>query len=166
MKKLFAFCFLFGSVVAYGQSGSLEGFAYGPAQAPDGKEWESPERLALNKEQPHAWFFTFPDTESARRVLPEEGAYYLSLDGTWKFHWVGNPQERPERFYEPEFDVSGWDDVTVPMQWNIAGIGKDGSLKYGVPIYVNQPVIVAHQIAVDDWRGGVMRTPPQDWVTY
>lgn len=166
MKKLFAFCFLFGSVVAYGQSGSLEGFAYGPAQAPDGKEWESPERLALNKEQPHAWFFTFPDTESARRVLPEEGAYYLSLDGTWKFHWVGNPQERPERFYEPEFDVSGWDDVTVPMQWNVAGIGKDGSLKYGVPIYVNQPVIFAHQIAVDDWRGGVMRTPPQDWVTY
>ena len=24
----------------------------------------------------------------------------------------------------------------------------------------------AHQVAVDDWRGGVMRTPPQDWVTY
>lgn len=166
MKKLLILCFMAGSAAAYGQSLPLEGFAYAPTPAPDGKEWQDPERLALNKEQPHAWFFTFPDTESARRVLPEAGAYYLSLDGVWKFHWAGNPEERPAEFYKPGYDVSTWDDVTVPMQWNVAGIQKDGSLKYGVPIYANQPVIFAHKVAVDDWRGGVMRTPPQDWVTY
>ena len=166
MKKLLILCILAGSIAAYGQSIPLEGFAYASTDAPDGKEWNDPQRLALNKEQPHAWFFAFPDTESARRVLPEKGAYYRSLDGVWKFHWVGNPEERPAEFYKPEFDVSGWDDVTVPMQWNVAGIQKDGSLRYGVPIYANQPVIFAHQVAVDDWRGGVMRTPPQDWVTF
>ena len=32
----------------------LGGFSYGPMEAPTGKEWESPENLALNKEQPHA----------------------------------------------------------------------------------------------------------------
>ena len=144
----------------------LKGFDYGMATAPDGKEWESPERLALNKEQPHTWFFTFADTESARKVLPEHSSYYLSLNGSWKFHWVGNPDERPADFYQPSFDVSGWDDVTVPMQWNVAGIQKDGSLKYGVPIYANQPVIFQHKVAVGDWKGGVMRTPQPDWVTY
>lgn len=144
----------------------LKGFEYIQTSSPTGKEWESPEQLALNKEQPHAWFFTFADTESARRLLPEHSSYYQSLNGQWKFNWVGNPEERPVDFYQPTFDVSGWDDVTVPMQWNVTGIQKDGSLKYGTPIYANQPVIFKHTVAVGDWKGGVMRTPPQDWTTY
>ena len=48
---------------------SLGGFSYGPMEAPTGKEWESPENLALNKEQPHAYIFPFQDVESARKVL-------------------------------------------------------------------------------------------------
>ena len=166
MKTLFSIILLLGTLGSFAQTTALEGFAYGQAAAPTGKEWEAPEQLALNKEQPRAWFFTFADVESARRVLPEQSSYYQSLNGDWKFHWVGNPEERPTEFYKPEFDVSGWDDVTVPMQWNVAGIQKDGSLKYGVPIYVNQPVIFQHKVAVGDWKGGVMRTPPADWVTY
>lgn len=167
MKKiLVSILLLLGTWGGFAQTPALKGFAYGQAEAPTGKEWESPEELALNKEQPRAWFFTFADVESARRVLPEHSSYYQSLNGDWKFHWVGNPDERPADFYKPEFDVSGWDDVTVPMQWNVAGIQKDGSLKYGVPIYANQPVIFQHKVAVGDWKGGVMRTPPQDWVTY
>ena len=167
MKKiLVSILLLLGTWGGFAQTPALKGFAYDQAEAPTGKEWESPEELALNKEQPRAWFFTFADVESARRVLPEHSSYYQSLNGDWKFHWVGNPDERPADFYKPEFDVSGWDDVTVPMQWNVAGIQKDGSLKYGVPIYANQPVIFQHKVAVGDWKGGVMRTPPQDWVTY
>ena len=166
MKKTLLTFLLAGCLAANAQTVLLKGFDYAETTAPTGKEWESPEQLALNKEQPHAWFFTFADVESARRVLPEHSAYWQSLDGTWKFHWVGNPEERPADFYKPEFDVSAWDDVTVPMQWNVAGIQKDGSLKYGTPIYANQPVIFQHQVAVGDWKGGVMRTPPQDWVTY
>lgn len=167
MKKiLVSILLLLGTWGGFAQTPALKGFAYGQAEAPTGKEWESPEELALNKEQPRAWFFTFADVESARRVLPEHSSYYQSLNGDWKFHWVGNPDERPADFYKPEFDASGWDDVTVPMQWNVVGIQKDGSLKYGVPIYANQPVIFQHKVAVGDWKGGVMRTPPQDWVTY
>ncbi|MCI5581683.1 MAG: discoidin domain-containing protein [Phocaeicola plebeius] len=165
-KKICLTYLLAAGLSVAAQTLPLKGFDYGTATAPDGKEWESPERLALNKEQPHTWFFTFADTESARKVLPEHSSYYLSLNGSWKFHWVGNPDERPADFYQPSFDVSGWDDVTVPMQWNVAGIQKDGSLKYGVPIYANQPVIFQHKVAVGDWKGGVMRTPQPDWVTY
>ena len=56
--------------------------------------------------------------------------------------------------------------IPVPSSWNIYGIQKDGSQKYGTPIYVNQPVIFQHSVKVDDWRGGVMRTPPANWTTY
>lgn len=144
----------------------LEGFTYGSVNAPTGKEWESPENLALNKEQPHAYFFPFQHLDNARKVLPENSKYWQSLDGDWKFHWAPDPDSRPKDFYQTEYDVSSWDAIPVPSNWNIYGIQKDGSQKYGTPIYVNQPVIFQHSVKVDDWRGGVMRTPPANWTTY
>lgn len=144
----------------------LDGFAFGVQSAPTGSEWESPEALSLNKELPHAYHFSFNTVSTARQVLPTYSENWKSLNGSWKFNWVKTPEERPKDFYQSSFDVSSWDDVPVPMSWNILGIQKDGSLKYGVPIYVNQPVIFQHQVKVDDWRGGVMRTPPQHWTTY
>lgn len=148
------------------QFNKLSGFAYGTVSAPTGKEWESPEKLSLNKEQPHAYFFSFGSIKSAVRVLPENSEYVQSLNGTWKFNWVKHPNERPVSFYNQNFDVSKWDEVPVPVSWNIYGIQKNGTLKYGVPIYVNQQVIFQHQVKVDDWKGGVMRTPPLSWTTY
>ena len=62
--------------------------------------------------------------------------------------------------------MTAWDNIPVPSSWNIYGVQQDGSLKYGVPIYVNQPVIFMHSVKADDWRGGVMRTPPTNWTTY
>ncbi len=144
----------------------LAGFAYGEAEAPVGNEWESPQQLSLNKEQPKAWFFYFASVESARKVLPDASEYYLSLDGTWRFNWVPNPGERTVDFYKKDFDDTAWDKVTVPMNWNVAGIQKDGSQKYGTPIYVNQPVIFKHQVAVGDWKHGVMREPAPHHTTY
>ncbi len=144
----------------------IEGYRYGDEQMPSGKEWESPQDLALNKELPHAWFSSFQDVSSALKVLPENSKYWKTLNGTWKFHFAKTPDTRPRDFYKLTYDVSGWDNVPVPLSWNIYGIQKDGSLKYGVPIYVNQPVIFQHKIEVDDWRGGVMRTPPKEWTTY
>lgn len=144
----------------------LEGFMYASVSAPAGNEWESPENLALNKEQPHAYFFSFQDVENARKVLPENSKFWQSLDGDWKFHWAPDPDSRPKDFYQTDFDVTSWDVIPVPSSWNIYGIQKDGSQKYGTPIYVNQPVIFQHRVKVDDWRGGVMRTPPANWTTY
>lgn len=146
----------------------LEGFEYAlnPA-APDGTEWQSPGRLSLNKEQPRATFYPFASAEQALGILPDNAAFYRSLDGPdWAFRWVGNPLERDSTFQTPGFDASKWDRIAVPGSWNIQGLQGDGTQKYGTPIYVNQPVIFFHQVKPDDWRGGVMRTPPTDWSTY
>ncbi len=148
------------------QAPLLQGFEYATTIAPSGEEWQSPQRLSLNKEQPRAYFFSFQDITSARKVLPENSRYWKSLNGNWKFHFAKNPEERPKDFYQAGYNVSGWDNVAVPLSWNITGIQKDGSFKYGVPIYVNQPVIFYHKIEVNDWKKGVMREPPKDWTTY
>ena len=144
----------------------LSGYAAGRQDAPVGDEWQSPQQLALNKGIPHAWFFSFPDVESARKVLPECSAYWRSLDGDWKFHWAPDPDHRPADFYKTDYDDSAWDVIPVPSNWNVVGIGKDGSQRYGMPLYVNIGVPWWTECKPDDWRLGVMRTPPEDWMAY
>lgn len=144
----------------------LEGFEYGNASSPTGKEWQSPEQLSYNKLQPHANFASFATVEEARKFLPENSSYRMSLDGEWKFHFSKNPDERPVDFYKTSYSTQNWDNIKVPGSWNMQGLQKDGSLKYGVPIYVNQWVIFKYNIAVDDWRLGVMREPPKNYTTY
>ncbi len=143
----------------------LQGFLYGSKEAPDGTEWQNPEVLSLNKEQPRAYMFSYGWRGEALRVVPS--IFYQSLDGMWKFNWVPTPEERPKDFYRPEYDVSAWDDIKVPGCWNVQGLQKDGSMKYGVPVYVNQPVIFYHEVKEGDWREGVMRKPKDErYTTY
>ena len=144
----------------------LSGFTTGRQEAPAGDEWQSPQQLALNKELPHAWFFSFPDVESARKVLPDSSAYWLSLNGDWKFHWAPDPARRPVDFYRADYDDAAWEEIPVPSNWNVVGIGKDGSQRYGTPVYVNVNVPWLFKREPGDWRLGVMRTPPEDWTVY
>ncbi len=83
-------------------------------------DWENPEVFNVGKELPHATLLPFR--------WPEE-PYFQSLNGKWKFHWAPKPADRPTDFYKPDFDVSGWDDIPVPSNWQMHG--------YGLPIYVN-----------------------------
>lgn len=155
-----------GTTTATAQrSPELKAITYGKS-TPTGTEWNDPTRYAHGKEQPHATIYPFDSERSALGVLPERSSLVRSLDGPWRFHWVGNPDERPTTFYREDYDDSQWDEVQVPMNWNIVGLGKQGEQRYGTPIYVNQPVIFWHEVKEGDWRGGVMRTPPTHWTTY
>lgn len=157
-KKMISLALVLSATLMAGAE-TLDGFLYEKVSAPDGTEWQSPERLSLNKEQPRAYMFPFASTDEAKKVLPEGSTYYQTLDGTWKFHWVATPEERPRDFFEPSYDVTAWDDIQVPGCWNVQGLRKDGTMKWGVPIYVNQPVIFYHEVKVGDWKEGVMREP-------
>ena len=174
MKRTFIYSFIAAAsfLAAPAQAHILlGGFVYDTTvKAPDGKEWNDPTRVALNKLQPHAWFFSFKNAEEATGVLPEKSTYWKSLDGEWQFNWVGNPEERPLDFFKTDYQLGAdghqWDNVQVPMNWNVVGLQKDGTQKYGMPIYSNQRVIFQHQVKVDDWKGGVMREPRPEWLTY
>ncbi len=167
-KLSFALLATFGTGAAFGDTFPLENFLTSTSQkAPKGDEWNDPSVLALNKEMPRAWFFSFQDKDNARKVLPENSTYWKSLNGTWKFHFAKNPSERPTDFYRPDYDVSGWDELQVPGNWNVQGIDKtNGNRKYGSPIYVNQWVIFGSQEKVGDWKKGVMRDRAKNYTTY
>ncbi|PID69904.1 MAG: beta-galactosidase [Flavobacteriales bacterium] len=80
-----------------------------------------------NKLPPRATFFPF---ETASEVQMENSGRFVSLNGSWKFKWVKNPQQRPKTFQHIDFDDSDWDAIMVPANWEIAG--------YGYPIYLDE----------------------------
>ena len=76
----------------------------------------------------------------------------MSLDGRWKFHWAKDPDSRPVDFYRDDFDVTHWDDITVPGNWQLQGFGK--------PIYVNMQYPFRRE------RPSVTREPNKNWYAY
>ena len=90
-------------------------------------DWQNPEIFAVNIETPSATFLHFnkqsPDTDK------NQLANYKLLNGIWKFNWAENPSKRPEDFYQPDFNTSGWNDIDVPADWQMRG--------YDYPIYTN-----------------------------
>ena len=107
-------------------------------QLPD---WENPAMFDQNKELPHTTFIPFEDETSALTKKRKESVYYHSLNGLWKFNWVRKPADRPVDFHKLSYDVSGWDSIPVPSNWELEG--------YGVPIYVN------HQYEFADYKAPV-----------
>ena len=169
MHKQFLFGLLLSSLMAapvHADDHPTGGYLFGQAAAPTGNEWQAPGELGYNKLPARALFSSFSSVDEARKVLPEYAKDYLSLDGEWRFHFSKNPDERPKDFFTRGYDDSRWDRLQVPVSWNMAGIQKDGTLKYGVPIYVNQWVIFKYNIEPDDWKKGVMREPPKNYTTY
>ncbi|MCU4174222.1 glycoside hydrolase family 2 TIM barrel-domain containing protein [Carboxylicivirga sp. N1Y90] len=97
--------------------------------ASEKNDWENPKVFNLNKELPHASLMPFSSIDNALTKKHKASVYYKSLNGTWKFNWVRKPVDRPVDFYKPSFDVSQWDDIKVPANWELEG--------YGIPIYCN-----------------------------
>lgn len=64
-------------------------------------------------------------------IIPSN-AMYLDLNGTWKFRWVAGTPEGPgaSEWQAADLDDSAWDDIRVPMNWEMTG-------KYNQPAYVN-----------------------------
>ncbi|WP_369692778.1 glycoside hydrolase family 2 TIM barrel-domain containing protein [Flavobacterium psychrotrophum] len=92
-------------------------------------EWENPQAVDRNKEQPHATFIMYDKQEDAVKANPEASAYYKTLNGQWKFSLVKKPADRPQDFYAPGFNDSAWKELPVPSNWEMQG--------YDIPIYTN-----------------------------
>lgn len=93
-------------------------------------EWENPEIFQINREKPRATFFIYKNTEKAiQNVGWEKSTFYKSLNGNWRFHYAENIYKRPVDFYKNNFDISGWDTIKTPSNWEVAG--------YGLPFYTN-----------------------------
>lgn len=83
-------------------------------------EWQDPTVFEVNKLYPRA---NIPANDLCN-ALP-----FLSLNGTWKFDFVKNADERPTDFFNVDYDDKDWKELAVPANWELNG--------YGDPVYVN-----------------------------
>lgn len=91
----------------------------------------NPEIVSLNRMPMRNSAFGFENMEKAKQYDREKSANYFSLNGSWKFNWVQDPNQRPQNFFETTYDDTKWTDFRIPASWEVNG--------YGLPIYVNQP---------------------------
>jgi len=47
---------------------------------------------SVNTEKPHCTMLPYDSIGAAIKDDPAESPYFLSLNGTWKFHWVTRPE--------------------------------------------------------------------------
>jgi beta-galactosidase len=99
---------------------------------------ENEQVISENKLDAHASFTSFTSEKDA---LGNNSQFYKSLDGIWKFKWVRNPKDRPITFMNLSENVSNWDAIKVPANWEVEG--------FGIPIYVN------HQYEFADYKAPV-----------
>ena len=109
-----------------------------------GNDWENPAVLGINKLPYHATLQMPSKWKECREIV--------SLDGQWQFHWSRNPEERPALFFLEDYDVSGWDRITVPGNWQMQG--------FGTPIYTNMSYPFQRN------RPSVTDEPPVYWTAY
>lgn len=99
--------------------------------------WEDETIFGENKERGVATYMPYKDEAAMRAdaayfatpwTTPQNDRYQL-LSGTWRFHFVSEPSSRPLDFFKEGYDVSQWDTIPVPSNWEMQG--------YDRPIYCN-----------------------------
>lgn len=110
-------------------------------------ELQIPELVAENRLPMRNTAFAFENMELAKQSDREKSSNYYSLNGSWKFNWVKDPNQRPQNFYALNYDDTKWDNFRIPASWEVNG--------YGLPIYVNQP----YDFAGHNLRYGKMNPP-------
>ncbi len=98
-------------------------------------EWDDVSVTSLNRIQSHDLSIPFDNAEAAHSLDLSKSPYYLDLNGTWKFRWCALPSKVPAGFYADGFDASSWDNITVPMPWQMYGVRNNKS--WDKPLYVN-----------------------------
>ena len=136
--------------------------AYATAQTL--KEWDDVNVNSLNRQRAHTLDIPMESAEAAQSAYTptnalEASPYFLSLNGTWKFKWVGTPDQAPSTFFRDNTSVSGWDDIEVPSAWQVYGMRNGKS--WDKPLYCN----TGYPFSYDSNTWSVMADRP-GWFTY
>lgn len=89
----------------------------------------SPDVFQINRLPARAFGFSFNNREDALSCKPYSSNRVKLLNGEWLFKLVDKPSLRNRDFYKMDYDLSDWDKIAVPGQWQMQG--------YDYPQYTN-----------------------------
>ena len=98
-------------------------------------------KVSDHKEDAHATFIPYASVDNMKADAtyyaepwqqPDESqAEYINLNGIWKFKYVPGTSSGPgaSEFQAKDYNDSNWDNIRVPLSWEMANYGK--------PVYTN-----------------------------
>ncbi len=160
MKKYWLIIFQLSIILIFSASMQLMSYQNASWTEEENPPWQDQKVWQINKEEPHAHFIPFTSKESINNDKFSSDLIQ-SLNGIWKFNLVTKPADRPYYFYKDDFDISNWEDINVPSNWEVLG--------YDYPIYTNvkyphdqtPPVIQDHYNPVGSFKRTF--TLPETW---
>ena len=125
--------------VTGGSTGETGGGGTGTAERKFDASWiQNQQKVGDYKEDAHATFIPYASVEAMKSDaafnepwLTPQNAETQLLNGEWKFKFVPGTQNGPgeSEFFAADYDDSAWDNIRVPLSWEMAG--------YGTPVYTN-----------------------------
>ncbi|EDV9433848.1 DUF4981 domain-containing protein [Salmonella enterica subsp. enterica] len=106
----------------------------------------------INKEPPRPSAFPFTSTYLAIINDIKKASNYLSLNGLWRFNSSINPASRPKNFYQEHYDVSDWDTIQVPGNWEAQGFDKAIYIDERFPFTTHWPKVPRDYNPVGSYR--------------
>ena len=141
-----------GGSTGGGTGGSTGGSTTSPNHGSFDVSWISNQnKVSDHKEDAHATFIPYASVDQMKADAkhyaepwqqPDESkAEYINLNGTWKFKYVPGTSYGPgsSDFYASNYNDSGWDDIRVPLSWEMANYGKPVYTNVGYPFSNNPP---------------------------
>ena len=142
----------FGFISTDGTSGGGTISGGGTSSRSFSVSWiQNQSKVSDYKEDAHATFIPYASVEQMKadtkhyaepwQQPDETKAEYINLNGTWKFKYVAGSSSGPgsSEFQAKDFDDSGWDDIRVPLSWEMANYGKPVYTNVGYPFSNNPP---------------------------
>jgi beta-galactosidase len=129
--------------------------------APARPAWNDIDIIRQNVEEPRAHFLPFRSREAAIAGDLDDNAWFISLNGEWKFKYADSPAARPAGFHEEDFDVSDWSELPVPSNWERHGHGYAIYVNVPYPFEIDEPNVPTEKNPVGSYRRDF--TVPDDW---
>jgi beta-galactosidase len=104
-------------------------------------DWENELMFEQNKLRARVPSYSYKSHKDAL-IGNRETSRMKSLNGAWKFNYVGKSSERPQDFMSKDFQGENWNDIPVPSNWELQG--------HGQPIYTN----IIYPFTPDIMNGG------------
>lgn len=99
-------------------------------------DWQNPDALHIGRCANRTTLIPYKSEKQAEKMQRALSPFYTCLNGNWDFYYAEDGV-CPDEFCHPDYDISDWDALDVPGNWQMSG--------YGIPQYTN----VAYPIPLD-----------------
>ncbi len=103
--------------------------------------WENPQYLQENRELPHTYFIPFSNKKSALGGGRSSSDRYRLLNGNWAFKFFECCHDVYDNLFEKDCDISEWDRICVPSNWEMFGYDKACYSCFRYPFAVDMPYV-------------------------